>query len=65
MTKSLMEWLMPSRNPTEKRPTPVTKQKALEKINEVDTTATKPRARRTVGITEARLRAANEQSWIT
>ncbi len=65
MKKSLMERLMPSRSPAEKRPTPVTKQKALDKINEVETTAAKPIARRTVGITEARLRAANEQSWIT
>ena len=65
MKKSLIERLLPSRNPAEKRPTPVTKQKALEMINEVDTVAAKPRPRRTVGVTEARLRAANEQSWIT
>ena len=33
-------------------------------INEPDPSA-KPRARRTVGLTEARLRAANQQSWMT
>ncbi len=65
MKKSLLERLLPARNPAETRATPVKKQKALEKINEVETSVGKPRVRRTVGLTEARLRAANEQSWIT
>jgi hypothetical protein len=40
------------------------KEKTLAKINEPDPGA-KPRVRRTVGLTEARLRAANQQSWMT
>ncbi len=40
------------------------KEKTLAKINEPDADA-KPRARRTIGLTEARLREANKQSWIT
>ena len=45
--------------------TTLKKEKALAKINEVDPGATKPRVRRTVGLTEERLRAANKQSWLT
>jgi hypothetical protein len=41
------------------------KQKTLDTINESDTSSTKPRTRRTVGLTEARLRARNKQSWMT
>jgi hypothetical protein len=41
------------------------KEKTLAKINESDPTSPKPRTRRTVGLTEARLRAANKQSWMT
>jgi hypothetical protein len=41
------------------------KQKTLDTINEADTSSTKPRTRRTVGLTEARLRARNKQSWMT
>ena len=40
------------------------KEKTLARINEPDVGA-KPRTRRTVGLTEARLRAANKQSWMT
>jgi hypothetical protein len=40
------------------------KEKTLARINEPDAGA-KPRTRRTVGLTEARLRAANKQSWMT
>ncbi|MEO8909830.1 MAG: hypothetical protein ABI408_06330 [Gemmatimonadaceae bacterium] len=65
MKKSLMQRLMPSRSHAEKRPTPAKKQQALNKINDVEPGVAKPRTRRTVGLTEARLRAANEQSWIT
>jgi hypothetical protein len=41
------------------------KRKTLNTINESETSSTKPRTRRTVGLTEARLRARNEQSWMT
>jgi len=41
------------------------KQKTLATINESETTSAKPRTRRTVGLTEARLRARNKQSWMT
>jgi hypothetical protein len=41
------------------------KKKTLETINESETSSAKPRTRRTVGLTEARLRARNKQSWMT
>jgi hypothetical protein len=41
------------------------KEKTLAMINETDPGAIKPRARRTVGLTEERLRAANRQSWMS
>ena len=41
------------------------KVKTLATINASDTSSAKPRTRRTVGLTEERLRARNEQSWMT
>ena len=41
------------------------KEKALASINETDTTPVHPRTYRTVGLTEARLRARNKESWMT
>ena len=41
------------------------KEKALASVNESDATSTKSRTRRTVGLTEQRLRARNKQSWMT
>jgi hypothetical protein len=41
------------------------KKKTLDTVNESNTSSTKPRTRRTVGVTEARLRARNQQSWMT
>lgn len=42
------------------------KEKTLASINESETIAVKPRrVYRTVGLTEARLRARNKQSWMT
>jgi hypothetical protein len=41
------------------------KKKTLDTVNESSTSSTKPRTRRTVGVTEARLRARNQQSWMT
>ncbi len=42
------------------------KEKTLATVNEADTTSAKPpRVNRTIGLTEARLRARNKQSWMT
>ena len=42
------------------------KEKTLASVNESATTADKPpRVNRTIGLTEARLRARNKQSWMT
>jgi hypothetical protein len=41
------------------------KEKALASVNETDTTPVQPRTYRTIGLTEARLRARNKQSWMT
>ena len=40
------------------------KEKTLASVNEADTTSVKPpRVNRTIGLTEARLRARNKESW--
>jgi len=41
------------------------KEKSLASINKSDTTLAQPRVYRTIGLTEARLRARNKQSWMT
>jgi hypothetical protein len=41
------------------------KEKTLATVNETDTTSARPRTHRTVGLTEARLRARNKKSWMT
>ena len=42
------------------------KKKTLASVNESETTADKPpRVNRTIGLTEARLRARNQRSWTT
>jgi hypothetical protein len=64
MKKTLMQRLFGTRQAKDTAPTPLKKEQTLAKINEPDS-ASKPRARRTIGLTEARLRAANQQSWIT
>ena len=64
MKKSLRERLFGPRDVRDSNATALKKESALAKINEPDPGA-KPRARRTVGLTEARLRAANQQSWMT
>jgi hypothetical protein len=64
MKKTLMERLFGTRKPRDTAATPLKKEQTLAKINEPDFGA-KPRPRRTIGPTEQRLRAANEQSWIT
>jgi hypothetical protein len=59
--KTLREKLFGAKHATA---TPRRKEETLAKINEPDTGA-KPRARRTIGLTEQRLRAANQRSWIS
>ena len=64
MKKSLRERLFGPSDVRDSDAAALKKESALAKINEPDQGA-KPRARRTVGLTEARLRAANQQSWMT
>ncbi|MDP9203428.1 MAG: hypothetical protein M3P26_16070 [Gemmatimonadota bacterium] len=64
MKKTLRERLFGSRKIRDAGATTLRKEQTLAKINEPDPGA-KPRARRTIGPTEQRLRAANQQSWIT
>ena len=64
MKKSLRERLFGPAKNRDAAATTLKKEQTLAKINEPDSGA-KPRARRTIGLTEARLRAANQQSWIT
>ena len=60
----LREKLFGPRENPDANATALKKEKTLAKINEADLSA-KPRVRRTVGLTEQRLRAANQQSWMT
>jgi len=64
MSKNLKERLFGPSDVRDAGATEAKKEKTLAKINEPDA-GTKPRTRRTVGLTEARLRAANQQSWMT
>jgi hypothetical protein len=64
MKMNLRERLFGTRDVRDADAAELKKEKTLAKINEPDPGA-KPRARRTVGLTEARLRAANQQSWMT
>jgi hypothetical protein len=65
MMKNLREKLFGSRANRDASATTLKKEQTLAKINEPDAGSVKPRVRRTIGLTEARLRAANEQSWLT
>jgi hypothetical protein len=64
MKKTLRERLFGPRETRDAIATAAKKEKTLAKINEPDPTSA-TRARRTIGLTEQRLRAANQQSWIT
>jgi hypothetical protein len=64
MKIGLREKLFGPRENPDANATALKKEKTLAMINEADLGA-KPRVRRTVGLTEQRLRAANQQSWIT
>ncbi len=61
---TLRERLFGARDGRDAEAKELKKVETLALINEPDPSA-KPRARRTVGLTEARLRAANQQSWMT
>lgn len=65
MMKNLREKLFGSRANRDTSATTLKKEQTLAKINEPEAGSVKPRTRRTIGLTEARLRAANEQSWLT
>ena len=65
MKTNLREKLFGPRENPDADATTVKKEKALAMINEPDPGSGRPRARRTVGLTEQRLRAANKQSWMT
>ena len=64
MKKTWLQRLFGTRTTRDTAPTPLKKEQTLAKINEPDF-GSRPRARRTIGLTEERLRAANQQSWIT
>ena len=66
MKMNLRETLFGFRTRQNKEAVATKKERTLATINESDTTSTKPpRVPRTVGLTEARLRARNKQSWMT
>ena len=58
-------WKKDKKNGKKVDPAATKREKTLADVNESDTTSGKPRIRRTVGLTEARLRARNKQSWLT
>jgi len=64
MKTNWLQRLFGTRTARDVAPTPLKKEQTLAKINEPDSGG-RPRARRTIGLTEERLRAANRQSWIT
>jgi len=66
MKKTLREKLFGPRQTADAAPTALKKEKTLASVNESETTADKPpRVNRTIGLTEARLRARNKESWMT
>ena len=65
MMTNLREKLFGPRTNRDSSATMLKKEQTLAKINEPDAGSARPRTRRTIGLTEARLRAANEQSWLT
>ncbi|HUQ48071.1 MAG TPA: hypothetical protein VM053_07500 [Gemmatimonadaceae bacterium] len=65
MHKSLLEKIFGSRHPRDAAEQAHKKETTLAMINEIDHSPTPARARRTVGLTEERLRAANRQSWLS
>lgn len=65
MMTNLRNKLFGSRANRDESATTLKKEQTLAKINEPDAGSARPRTHRTIGLTEARLRAANEKSWLT
>lgn len=66
MKRNLMGKLFGAKKVSRADAAAIKKEKTLADVNESNTTSAKPpRARRTVGLTEQRLRARNKQSWMT
>jgi hypothetical protein len=65
MKKNLRERLFGARENRDAEVIAEKKEKTLARINDSESSSAKPRARRTVGLTEERLRAANRQSWMS
>ncbi len=65
MKKTLRQKLFGSRDMPDAAATTLKKEQTLAKINDIDPGSGKLRARRTIGLTEQRLRAANKKSWMT
>jgi hypothetical protein len=65
MLRNLMNRLFGSRKSDNAAATATRREKTLASVNASETTSGKPRIRRTVGLTEQRLRARNQQSWMT
>ena len=65
MIRNLLNNVFGTRNGQKAPVTAKRKKKTLATVNESETSSAKPRTRRTVGLTEQRLRARNEKSWMT
>ena len=65
MKGNLIDMLFGSRGNNGADAVAIRKEKTLATINEAETTSGRPRTYRTIGLTEARLRARNKQSWMT
>ena len=65
LTNTLFGFWKKGKNGTKAEAVATKRERTLADVNESETTSGKPRVRRTVGLTEARLRARNKQSWLT
>jgi hypothetical protein len=65
MQKNLRDALFGFRRNMQKDATAIKHETRENSINELEDASPKPRVYRTVGITEARLRARNKESWMT
>jgi len=65
MKKNLRDSLFGFRRNLNNDVAAIKRETTLSDINELGNTSSRPRVRRTIGITEARLRARNKPSWMT
>lgn len=65
MKKNLRDTLFGFRRDTNNDAAAIRNETTLTSIDRPANTSSKPRVHRTIGITEARLRARNEPSWMT